>query len=380
MKDNQPRVGLFMTAGILVAIVVGIVVFNTSASDRSAQAGYVTDSDTKHPDTSASSTESAISKSTKATALSDAPADHNSSTTSEDNQDPRHQNAHHDTDAYQAAPSQQGGGSNYNLNSDPYAPQHAVVGTAQPSNQSTRVFRPTNVVPTTVMPTTAVAGPEAQATTGTTGGANGSAQPGAAGTPGTADTAGAQNSEPTTAAPATEPTASATPGGPGGPGDQGCGEPGERGRIRSTVRRQRGSTAGLRGTASDGPQRWRQRKPERTGHSAAAGTGRAGRAVQPAAARAGGTGSTRSPLRAAAGSGRVAARRFLLRRPARLAALGGQLPPLRARDERRRLQENPRCATNSPGSPFSATPPALRWVSRLPPFWRHVSAPPRAFV
>ena len=218
MKDNQPRVGLFMTAGILVAIVVGIVVFNTSASDRSAQAGYVTDSDTKHPDTSASSTESAISKSTKATALSDAPVDHNSSTTSEDNQDPRHQNAHHDTDAYQAAPAQQGGGSNYNLNSDPYAPQHAVVGTAQPSNQSTRVFRPTNVVPTTVMPTTAVAGPEAQATTGTTGGANGSAQPGAAGTPGTADTAGAQNSEPTTAAPATEPTASATPGGPGGQG------------------------------------------------------------------------------------------------------------------------------------------------------------------
>ena len=215
MKDNQPRVGLFMTAGILVAIVVGIVVFNTSASDRSAQAGYVTDSDTKHPDTSASSTESAISKSTKATALSDAPADHNSSTTSGDNQDPRHQNAHHDTDAYQAAPAQQGGGSNYNLNSDPYAPQHAVVGTAQPSNQSTRVFRPTNVVPTTVMPTTAVAGPEAQATTGATGGANGSAQPGAAGTPGTA---GAQNSEPTTAAPATEPTASATPGGPGGQG------------------------------------------------------------------------------------------------------------------------------------------------------------------
>ena len=195
MKDNQPRVGLFMTAGILVAIVVGIVVFNTSASDRSAQAGYVTDSNTKHPDTSASSTESAISKSTKATALSDAPADHNSSTTSEDNQDPRHQNAHHDTDAYQAAPAQQGGGSNYNLNSDPYAPQHAVVGTAQPSNQSTRVFRPTNVVPTTVMPTTAVAGPEAQATTGTTGGANDSAQPGAAGTPGTA---GAQDSEPTT--------------------------------------------------------------------------------------------------------------------------------------------------------------------------------------
>ena len=215
MKDNQPRVGLFMTAGILVAIVVGIVVFNTSASDRSAQAGYVTDSDTKHPDTSASSTESAISKSTKATALSDAPVDHNSSTTSEDNQDPRHQNAHHDTDAYQAAPAQQGGGSNYNLNSDPYAPQHAVVGTAQPSNQSTRVFRPTNVVPTTVMPTTAVAGPEAQATTGTTGGANDSAQPGAAGTPGTA---GAQNSEPTTAAPATEPTASATPGGPSGEG------------------------------------------------------------------------------------------------------------------------------------------------------------------
>lgn len=222
MKDNQPRVGLFMTAGILVAIVVGIVVFNTSASDRSAQAGYVTDSDTKHPDTSASSTESAISKSTKATALSDAPADHNSSTTSGDNQDPRHQNAHHDTDAYQAAPAQQGGGSNYNLNSDPYAPQHAVVGTAQPSNQSTRVFRPTNVVPTTVMPTTAVAGPEAEATTGTTGGANDSAQPGAAGTPGTAD---AQNSEPTTAAPATEPTASATPGGQGGPGDQGAENP-----------------------------------------------------------------------------------------------------------------------------------------------------------
>ncbi|TVX77048.1 hypothetical protein [Corynebacterium sp. NML180780] len=222
MKDNQPRVGLFMTAGILVAIVVGIVVFNTSASDRSAQAGYVTDSDTKHPDTSASSTESAISKSTKATALSDAPVDHNSSTTSGDNQDPRHQNAHHDTDAYQAAPAQQGGGSNYNLNSDPYAPQHAVVGTAQPSNQSTRVFRPTNVVPTTVMPTTAVAGPEAQATTGATGGANGSAQPGAAGTPGTA---GAQNGEPTTAAPATEPTASATPGGQGGPGDQGAENP-----------------------------------------------------------------------------------------------------------------------------------------------------------
>ena len=222
MKDNQPRVGLFMTAGILVAIVVGIVVFNTSASDRSAQAGYVTDSDTKHPDTSASSTESAISKSTKATALSDAPVDHNSSTTSEDNQDPRHQNAHHDTDAYQAAPAQQGGGSNYNLNSDPYAPQHAVVGTAQPSNQSTRVFRPTNVVPTTVMPTTAVAGPEAEATTGTTGGANDSAQPGAAGTPGTAD---AQNSEPTTAASATEPTASATPGGQGGPGDQGAENP-----------------------------------------------------------------------------------------------------------------------------------------------------------
>ncbi|RMD16229.1 hypothetical protein [Corynebacterium gottingense] len=225
MKDNQPRVGLFMTAGILVAIVVGIVVFNTSASDRSAQAGYVTDSDTKHPDTSASSTESAISKSTKATALSDAPVDHNSSTTSEDNQDPRHQNAHHDTDAYQAAPAQQGGGSNYNLNSDPYAPQHAVVGTAQPSNQSTRVFRPTNVVPTTVMPTTAVAGPEAQATTGTTGGANDSAQPGAAGTPDTAGTAGAQNSEPTTAAPATEPTTTATPGGQGGPGDQGAENP-----------------------------------------------------------------------------------------------------------------------------------------------------------
>lgn len=232
MHNSKSRVGIFMAVGIVIAIVVGVFVWNTSSSERSAQAGYVSATDTT--DTQAPRKESPIAKTSKATSKSaskspsliDAPSStpprpHNSAPQAQINLD---------TQSSQRTAQQRG----YNLNSDPYAPPHAVVGTTQ-EQPATRVFRPTNVVPTTVMATTTAGGPTAGAGapgsgTGGTGSASGSGDSSGAGVgaqnggehnrPSTS-TAGAPRPDGTgesaTGAPATEPTATApTPAEDGG--------------------------------------------------------------------------------------------------------------------------------------------------------------------
>ena len=231
MHNSKSRVGIFMAVGIVIAIVVGVFVWNTSSSEHSAQAGYVSATDTQAP-----RKESPIAKTSKATSRSaskspsliDAPSSapprpHSSAPQAQINLD---------TQSSQRTAQQR----DYNLNSDPYAPQHAVVGTPQ-EQPATRVFRPTNVVPTTVMATTAAGGPTADAGapgsgTGGAGSASGSGDSSGASV-GTQDggepnhpstsTAGAprpdETGESATGAPTTEPTATApTPAEDGGDG------------------------------------------------------------------------------------------------------------------------------------------------------------------
>lgn len=146
MDNQKPRVGIFMAAGIVAAIVIGFFVWNASSSERSAQAGYVSETTTERP-----RKESPVSKTSRVT--------------SKEHSEQADDDAGQDLDAAAQQPQPQvnlpqpnteSQGEAYSLNSDPYAPQHAVVGTAQ-QQASTRVFRPTNVVPTTVLPTTAAA-------------------------------------------------------------------------------------------------------------------------------------------------------------------------------------------------------------------------------
>ena len=150
MDNQKPRVGIFMAAGIVAAIVIGFVVWNASSSDRSAQAGYVSETETKR-----AQEESPVSKTSKVTSEEDDSTESRRESTQRSGA-PR--NTAPQPQVNLAQPSNEGQDEAYSLNSDPYAPQHAVVGTAQ-QQAATRVFRPTNVVPTTVIASSAASAP-----------------------------------------------------------------------------------------------------------------------------------------------------------------------------------------------------------------------------
>lgn len=212
MDNQKPRVGIFMAAGIVAAIVIGFFVWNASSSERSAQAGYVSETTTERP-----RKESPVSKTSRVT----------SDTRSEQVDDDAGQNpdaAPQQPQVNLAQPSTEGQGEAYSLNSDPYAPQHAVVGTAQ-QQASTRVFRPTNVVPTTVLPTTAAA-MQGEGEAAETPSAAESSAPSTQETPGIPGEGSSTTTEPTPAEPkpadpagepAPEPPAGATPTSSGAP-------------------------------------------------------------------------------------------------------------------------------------------------------------------
>ena len=218
MDNQKPRVGIFMAAGIVAAIVIGFFVWNASSSERSAQAGYVSETTSEQP-----RKESPVSKTSRVT----------SDTRSEQVDDDAGQNPDAAPQQPQpqvnlAQPSTEGQGEAYSLNSDPYAPQHAVVGTAQ-QQASTRVFRPTNVVPTTVLPTTAAA-MQGEGEAAETPSAAESSAPPTQETPGTPGEGSSTTTEPTPAEPkpadpagepagepAPEPPAGATPTPSGAP-------------------------------------------------------------------------------------------------------------------------------------------------------------------
>ncbi len=215
MDNQKPRVGIFMAAGIVAAIVIGFFVWNASSSERSAQAGYVSETTSEQP-----RKESPVSKTSRVT------SDKRSEQDDDDaGQDPNA--APQQPQVNLAQPSTEGQGEAYSLNSDPYAPQHAVVGTAQ-QQASTRVFRPTNVVPTTVLPTTAAAmqgeGEAAEAPSPAESSAPSTQE--TPGTPGTSSEGSSTTTEPTPAEPkpadpagepAPEPPAGATPTPSGAP-------------------------------------------------------------------------------------------------------------------------------------------------------------------
>ena len=215
MDNQKPRVGIFMAAGMVAAIVIGFFVWNASSSERSAQAGYVSETTSEQP-----RKESPVSKTSRVT----------SDKRSEQADDDAGQNpdaAPQQPQVNLAQPSTEGQGEAYSLNSDPYAPQHAVVGTAQ-QQASTRVFRPTNVVPTTVLPTTAAAmqgeGEAAEAPSAAESSAPSTQE--TPGTPGAPGEGSSTTTEPTPAEPkpadpagepAPEPPAGATPTPSGAP-------------------------------------------------------------------------------------------------------------------------------------------------------------------
>ncbi|OFP34161.1 hypothetical protein [Corynebacterium sp. HMSC071B10] len=215
MDNQKPRVGIFMAAGIVAAIVIGFFVWNASSSERSAQAGYVSETTSEQP-----RKESPVSKTSRVT------SDKRSEQADDDaGQDPNA--APQQPQVNLAQPSTEGQGEAYSLNSDPYAPQHAVVGTAQ-QQASTRVFRPTNVVPTTVLPTTAAAmqgeGEAAEAPSPAESSAPSTQE--TPGTPGTSSEGSSTTTEPTPAEPkpadpagepAPEPPAGAIPTPSGAP-------------------------------------------------------------------------------------------------------------------------------------------------------------------
>ena len=141
MEQNQRTVGAFMLAGLALAVVVGVLVWNASTPDRTVTAGYTSNS----PAPVVAQTSSASGESGPSSRKSESPQ-------------PRSSRPPRPADAGQAQHANQYGAggsdvalapqanSSYRMEADPYAPPLAVT-SAPRSVAPTAVYRPTNVRP-----------------------------------------------------------------------------------------------------------------------------------------------------------------------------------------------------------------------------------------
>lgn len=147
MSHNQRGVGLFMLAGSVLAVVIGLAVWNTSTPQRSVTAGYTQEAeDSTGSVVAVSSPQRTQTHTTRATSSRNAAS---KSSVNPPTKRRRVADAGHDPsvpaggtadDPYiQAAPAQ----GRYRVEDDPLAPPHAVTSQPQTLAPTTR-YRPTN--------------------------------------------------------------------------------------------------------------------------------------------------------------------------------------------------------------------------------------------
>ena len=187
MEGTARRVAVFLGAGVLLAALVGVTVWATSAPGQNNRAGFTAEA----AGTAEPSSTSASPGETTPSGSDDQGSDDDSRTSRQHDGEP--------ADTGEAERSAASAPSDYNAASDPYLPPHAVVTRAPQSGQSSRVYRPSNIVPSPARPTAVQGGTRPTAEPAP---ANG--RPSAQTTSPQTPSGGAQPS-------ATKPTAPATP-------------------------------------------------------------------------------------------------------------------------------------------------------------------------
>ena len=199
MERTARRVAVFLGAGVLLAALVGVTVWATSAPGQNNRAGFTAEA----AGTAEPSSTSASPGETTPSGADDQGSGDDSRTSRQHDDEP--------ADTGEAGRTAASAASGYNAASDPYLPPHAVVSRAPRSGQSSRVYRPSNIVPSPARPTAVQGGtrptaepapadgrPSAQTTSPQTpsGGAQPSATKPAAPAPGSSATQPSEAGEP----------------------------------------------------------------------------------------------------------------------------------------------------------------------------------------
>lgn len=156
VEGTARRVAVFIGAGALLAAVVGFTVWATSAPGQNNRAGFTAEAAGTTGNSAASTTSSPTTETVTENLTHTRTV--RSSTNSPDNGPA----AHHGADAGAAGSGAGRAGASmptgYNAAHDPYLPPHAVVAPAQESTQPSRVYRPSNIVPSPARPMAAPQG------------------------------------------------------------------------------------------------------------------------------------------------------------------------------------------------------------------------------
>lgn len=165
MEGTARRVAVFFGAGALLAALVGVTVWATSTPGHTNRAGFTAEAaGTTEPSATATTVSSATDTPTDTAAPRVSNATHTRSAPSVGNA------GQSDNTAAQPAAAPPG----YSAERDPYLPPHAVVAPAPRSAQPSRVYRPSNIVPSPTRAaaqdaTSPAAEPTSAATQGQTG-------------------------------------------------------------------------------------------------------------------------------------------------------------------------------------------------------------------
>lgn len=143
VEGTARRVAVFLGAGVLLAALVGVTVWATSVPGQNNRAGFTAEA----AGTAEPSSTSASPGETTPSGSDDQGSDDDSHTSRQHDGEP--------ADTGEAGRTAASAPSGYNAASDPYLPPHAVVTRAPQSGQSSRVYRPSNIVPSTALPTAA---------------------------------------------------------------------------------------------------------------------------------------------------------------------------------------------------------------------------------
>lgn len=141
MEGSARRVAVFLGAGVLLAALVGVTVWATSTPGQNNRAGFTAEA----AGTAEPSSTSASPSETTPSGSDDQGSDDDSHTSRQQDSKP--------ADTGEAGRTAASAPSGYNAASDPYLPPHAVVTRAPQSSQTSRVYRPSNIVPSPARPT-----------------------------------------------------------------------------------------------------------------------------------------------------------------------------------------------------------------------------------
>lgn len=147
MEGTARRVSAFVGAGVVLAAIVGFTVWATSAPGQNNRAGFTAEAaKTSEPGTTTPADLSSASSMTTATVTE------NETRTVRGSHSPARDGGRQGAAEAEVRQSQRAAGSapsGYNAERDPYMPPHAVVAPVPESGQPTRVYRPSNIVPST---------------------------------------------------------------------------------------------------------------------------------------------------------------------------------------------------------------------------------------